>query len=84
MQGLPDHLHYTLGVPKNFVIPEPKDVETLVVKMCIACRIGAKAFLRIVLAAVDFNHETRRVAGEINDEMIDRNLAPKVKPFRFQ
>ena len=84
LQCLADDVHHSLNIAQHFVIPKAQHVETLKIQTCIPRGVRSESLLGIVLPAIDLNHKPRRITGEIDYQMIDRNLATKVKSFRFQ
>jgi hypothetical protein len=47
-------------------------------------RDPANTLVQIVLTPVDLDHEPRRIAGEVDNQMIDRYLAPKVETVALE
>jgi hypothetical protein len=58
---------------QNFVVPEPRDRETLRSKPCVARGVVS---IFGVLRAVAFDDDPTFKAGEFNDEVADGNLTP--------
>ena len=58
---------------QNFVVPEPRDRETLRSKPCVA---GGVRSTFGVLGAVAFDDDAMFEADKIDDEVADGNLAP--------
>ena len=52
--------------------------------MCISRSIRTEPFIRVVLPAINLNDKPRRIAGEINYQIINGDLSTKVKSFRLQ
>ena len=69
-----DHRPRSIRIAKHLIVPEADNAISFALDHARSSRIGCFA----VLAAVDFDDELGSVAGEIGDEMPDRNLASKV------
>ena len=73
-----DGAHDTFDVLQNVVVPEAENLKPIAGQTQITLTVGGCIRLFIVLAAVDFDHKTSRVAGKINDHPVDRNLTTKM------
>jgi hypothetical protein len=52
--------------------------------MGIACGIGRVTDGLVMLSTIDLDHDARCVAGEVDDQVIDGNLAAEVEAARLQ
>jgi sulfur carrier protein ThiS len=77
-------VHNTLKISHNVVVPKSQHAKAALRHMGIALFVCLRAFCKVVLTAINFNDEPRRIAREVNDELVDRNLAAKMKAERFQ
>jgi hypothetical protein len=78
-----DSLH-TVRVRQHIVVPEPKHLKSSISKIRISRAVTSSAFVEIVLSAIDLDHEPCRIAGEVDDQVIDRYLAAKVKSIALE
>ena len=54
-------------------------MKSLLPQVSITRAISSQPLVKIVLATIDLDHQPSRVAGKVNDQMIDRNLPAKVE-----
>ena len=73
MQDAGDCRRHTIGVAEHIVVPEANDSIAFGFDELSALTIRWTA----MLAAVDFDHQSRLVTGEISDEASNWNLAPE-------
>jgi len=79
-----DYVYDALCVSIDIVVPESKYIEALRAQIAVACLIDAATCVEVMLPAVDLDDEPRRVAGEVDDEMVDRYLSAEMEAVRFQ
>ncbi len=73
----------TVDIANDVVIPKPQNFEIAVVQIRVSRRIATKVWRHGVLAAIDFDHQTRRIADKIDNELINRRLPTEMKTFAF-
>ena len=66
------------------MIPEAQNSEVVLNQESIALFVGSLPPRFVMLTAVNFNNESRRVTREVDDNSVDRNLTSKMKPSRLQ
>ena len=74
-----DHLHHTLDVSENIVVPETDHAVAALLQLGGSSRIAHKAGRLVVLSAVEFDHQARGVACEVREVRTDRCLATEVR-----
>ncbi len=79
-----DFHHDPFEIPEHVVIPEAEHLKALSPKVTVTLAVFLLIFIEIVLAAIEFDHKTRRIAGEIHDELIDRHLTTEMKAACLQ
>jgi hypothetical protein len=79
-----DDVSDAFDVINHIVIPKSQNYKSSIVQMPVTPLITALPIPHIMLAAVDFDHEARRVTSEVDNEMIDWHLPPKMKPTCFE
>jgi hypothetical protein len=81
--GLPQRVVYrrehALEVLINIVIPESKYSEASPRELPVAFSVAPRMNIKVMLPAIDFDNETVLEADEINDVIILRRLATKMK-----
>jgi hypothetical protein len=77
-------VHNTLEISQYVVVPKSQHTKPALPQIGIALLVRLQAFCKVVLTAINLNDEPRRIACEVNDEMVDRNLAAKMKAEGFQ
>src|SRR4051812_45779880 len=76
-QLLSDRFQHAIGVGEDIVVPEAEDPVAVFFD-----DLGAGGVpLRIMLAPVEFESQSRRSAGEVRDVAIDLELADEILPF---
>ena len=69
-----DHSPHAIGIAENLIVPEAQNAIPFVLN-----HLRARQVLRrIMLAAVDLDHQLRAVAGEVGDEVAKRHLLAKM------
>ena len=80
LQRPQDRLQYIVEPQQHLVVPEPQDAESMPPEASVAPGVRAG---KQVLAAVQFDHESRVQAGEVGDIGPDRMLASKAAAVEF-
>ena len=78
-QRFVDDRQHAFEIRIYVVIPEPQHPETLVSEMQIARRIASRVRIVVMLSAINFDDQTMFQARKIDDKIITRRLATKVK-----
>ena len=72
-------LHHALGIAQHVIIPEAKHTIAARFEIGSAFSVPRKARVFVVLSAVEFDDEPRRVAGEVCEVRSDGRLAAKMR-----
>jgi len=75
-------VHNTLKISHNVVVPKSQHAKPALPQIGIALFVCLQAFCKVVLTAINFNDEPRRIACEVDDEVADWNLTAKMKAER--
>ena len=73
-----------IKISDDVIVPKSENPKILTTQKVITRDIDALTGRSIVLAAVNFDNETRRIAGKIHDKMIDRDLTAEMKSVSLQ
>jgi hypothetical protein len=79
---MPDPVHGTFKRLEDLVVPESQNLVAIPRKHRRALLIVSNGLA--MLPAVEFDNELGIMAGEIRNVSGDRNLPPKMPPFRFE
>jgi len=74
----------TFNIADHVVVPESQNSEILLAQVSVARSIHPLTGSRIMLTAINLNNDPRGVAGEVDNEVIDRHLSTEMKATRFQ
>jgi hypothetical protein len=66
------------------VIPKSQDFKVILHQECVALFVGDLTPQFIMLSTIDLDYEPGRVAGKVDNQPINRNLAPEMKSARLQ
>jgi hypothetical protein len=70
-----DSLDHSIGIAENIVVPEAEYFPVLALKLsrsaCVRCVVG-------MLTTIDFDHQLVLGTGEVDDEIAQRMLRPKL------
>jgi hypothetical protein len=83
-QGSRDCLHHTLDIGEHIVVPEPQHAIVARVQVRGSLRIRCDATRLIVLSTIEFDHQTRAMAGEVREVWTNRCLPAKVRAVDAQ
>jgi hypothetical protein len=83
-QRVADDVLDTIGVRNNLIVPESQHAKSLAAQVRIAGSVAARAFVPIVLATIDLDHEPRRITCKVDNQVIDRHLAAEVESFALE
>ncbi len=67
----------TVDISKHIVVPEPQHAITACFDLACAARISST--LLVVLTAIEFDHQSRFAADEVDDEGADQGLPAKMR-----
>jgi hypothetical protein len=77
-------VHNAFRIFEHVVVPEAKHFEPLAPQVRIPSPVNPTAPVQVVLSAINLNDKARGEAGKIDNQMIDWNLSPKMKPVSLQ
>jgi hypothetical protein len=83
-EGVDDLLRNAIKISDDVIVPESENPKILMTQKFITRDIDALTGRSIMLAAVNFDDETRRIARKIHDKIINRDLPPEMKSFILQ
>jgi hypothetical protein len=78
------NVHYALCIPHHIIVPETKYIESMLIQVRVPCGVGTIANLRIMLTAVELDHDTRGETDEVDNEPVDWSLAAKMESLSLQ
>ena len=80
-EGVANVADYAFRIADHIVVPVAQHLETSPAQIRVTLLIGSKPGLHIVLPPINLDDEAGGEAGEVDNEMIHRRLAPKMKSF---
>jgi len=75
---------HTFDIADHVVIPESQNSKTLLTQVSVARGSHPLTGSRIMLTAIDLNNKSRKITGEVDNEMINRYLPTEMETLRFQ